>query len=113
MLVMLARLGAAHDQLAAEKFLVVQFFDGPFRFLHGLHLNEGKTFRALIVTIAHHFCVLNMSNTVEQFEKIAFGGIEGEIAHVQTWRSNLYRFGFARRPRRLRAVTRDRCCWFP
>ena len=79
---MLARLRAADDQLATEKFLVVQFFHGPLSFLDGLHLDESKPFRALIVAIAHHFRVLNMANAVEQFEEIALGGVEGQIAYV-------------------------------
>ena len=85
---MLAGLGAADYQLATEKLLVVQFVDGPLRFLDGLHLDESKTFRALIVAIADNLGVLNVSNPVEQFEEIALGSVEGQIPHVQARRSD-------------------------
>jgi hypothetical protein len=31
-----------------------------------------------------------VSNTVEQFEKVALGGLEGQVAHVQPRRSDFY-----------------------
>lgn len=68
---------AAHDEPAAEKFLVVQFLHRTFRFLDGLHLHKRKTFGPLVVSIAYDLCVLHVSNTIEQFEEIALGGVEG------------------------------------
>ena len=35
---------AAHNEPAAEEFLVVQFFHGTLRFLDGLHLYKSETF---------------------------------------------------------------------
>ena len=62
---MLARFRAAHDQLAAKKFLVMELFHGPFCFLDRLHLHERETFRALVMAIAHDFGVLHMADAVE------------------------------------------------
>ena len=73
---MLIGFGAAYDEPAPEEFLVVQFLHRAFRFLDGLHLHKGKTFRALVVPVAYHLCVLYVSNAVEQFEEIALGGVE-------------------------------------
>ena len=76
---MLVGFRAAHNKPATEEFLVVQFLHGAFRFLDGLHLDKCKTFRALIVPIAHDLCVLHVSNAVEQLEEIALGGVEGKL----------------------------------
>ncbi len=73
---MLARLCAAYHQLASKKFLIVKFFDRAFGFVDGLHLNKGETFRALVMAIGHHLGILDVSNSVEQFEKVAFRGVE-------------------------------------
>ena len=74
---MLAGLCAAYHEPAAEEFLVMQFLHRPFCFLDGLHLHEGKSLRALVMPVTYDLGVLNMSNTVEQFEEIALGGVEG------------------------------------
>ena len=73
---MLVGFRAAHNERATKEFLVMQFLYCSFRFLDGLHLYEGKTFRALVMAIAYDLCVLHVSNTVEQFEEIALGGVE-------------------------------------
>ena len=80
---MLIGFRAAHDEPAAEKFLVVQFFHRAFCFLDSLHLHKRKTFRALVMPIAYDLCVLHVANAVEQFEEIALGGIEGQVANVE------------------------------
>lgn len=104
---MLAGFGAAYYQSAAEEFLIVQFFDGAFRFLNGLHLYKGKPFRALVVPITYDFRILDVPDSVEQFEKIALGCVERQVADVQTRRSDFDPFRFARRPGRLSAVARS------
>ncbi len=81
---MLVGFSAAHDQPSAEEFLVVQFLHRAFGFLDGLHLNKGKTFRALIVPVAYDLRVLHVSNAVEQFEEVALGSVEGQVANVET-----------------------------
>ena len=91
----LARFCAAHNQLPAQEFFVVQFLYCALGFLDGLHLHKGEPFRALIVPIAYHLCVLNVANAVEQFEKIAFGGVEGQVADVKARRSDLDWLRFA------------------
>ncbi len=89
---MLAGFCAAHYQSAAEEFFVVQFLHSAFRFLDGLHLHKRKTLRALIVPITYDFRILHMPHAVEQFEQIALGGIEGQVADVKTRRSDFDSF---------------------
>ena len=74
--VMLGRFRTAHDQLAPEEFLVVQFLDGAFRLIDRLHLDEGEPFRALVVPVGHDLRVLDVADAVEQLEEIALGGVE-------------------------------------
>lgn len=101
MRLMFARLRAAHDQLAAEKLLVVQFRDCAFRFVDGLHLDKSETFRALVVAITHYFRVLHVADAVEELEEIAFRCVEGQVADVKSRRSDFDCFRFANRPRLL------------
>ena len=95
---MLARFCAAHDQSAAKEFFVVQFLNGPFRFLEGLHLNKRKTLRTLVVPIADYLRILHVPDAVEQFEEIALSGVEGQVADVKTRRSDFDCFRFSWRP---------------
>jgi hypothetical protein len=90
---------AAHNEPATEEFLVVQFLHSALRFLDGLHLHKGKTFRALVVPIAYDLCVLHVANAVEQVEEIALGGVEGQVANVETRRRDFNPFWLARRSR--------------
>lgn len=90
---------AAHNEPATEKFLVVQFVHGALGLVDRLHLHKRKTFRALIVTIAYDLCVLHVSNAVEQFEEVALGGVERQIADVETRRRDFNPFWLARRSR--------------
>jgi hypothetical protein len=103
---MLAGFGAAYYQSAAEEFLVVQFLHSAFRFLDGLHLHKRKTFRALVVPIAYDLCVMHVANAIEQIEEIALGGVERQVANVETRRRNFNLFWLARGSRWLRAIAR-------
>jgi hypothetical protein len=103
---MLIGFRAAHDKPATEKFFIVQFLYRAFRFLDGLHLHKRKTFRALVVAITYNLCVLHVSNAVEQFEEIALGGVERQVANVETRRRDFNSFWLARRSRWLRAIAR-------
>jgi len=103
---MLIGLRAAHNEPATEEFLVVQFLHRAFGFLDGLHLDKRKTFRALVVPIAYDLRVLHVSNAVEQVEEIALGGVERQVANVETRRRDFNPFGLACRPRWLRAIAR-------
>jgi hypothetical protein len=47
-----------------------------------------------------------VSNAVEQVEEIALGGVERQVANVQTRRGDFNPFGLARRPRWLRTIAR-------
>ena len=73
---MLARFCAADHELAAKELFVVQFLHCALRFLDGLHLDKGETFRALVVPITYNLGILNMTDAVEQFEEVALRGIE-------------------------------------
>ena len=99
MRLMLVGFRAAHNEPATEEFLVVQFLHCAFRFLDGLHLHKRKTFRALVVPIAYDLRVLHVSNAVEQVEEIAFGGVERQVANVETRRRDFNPFWLARRSR--------------
>jgi hypothetical protein len=101
----------AHDQPAAEEFFVVQFLDGAFRFLDGLHLHKGKTLRALVVPVAYDLGILHVPYSVEQFKQIAFGSVKRQIANVQAGRSDFNALRFPRRSRGLRTIARLRCCF--
>jgi hypothetical protein len=103
---MLIGFRTAYDEPPTEKFLVVQFFYRSFRFLNGLHLHKRKTLRTLVVSIAYDFCVLHVSNAVEQLEEIALCGVEGQVANVETRRRDFNPFWFARRSRWLRTIAR-------
>jgi hypothetical protein len=103
---MLIGLRAAHYKPATEEFLVVQFLHRAFGFLDGLHLYKREPFRALVVSIAYDLCVLHVSNAVEQVEEIALGGVERQVANVETRRRDFNPFRLARRPRWLRAIAR-------
>jgi hypothetical protein len=103
---MLIGFRAAHNEPATEEFLVVQLLHCAFRFLDGLHLHKRKTFRALVVPVAYNLCVLHVANAVEQVEEIALGGVEGQVAYVETRRRDFNPFGLARRSRWLRAIAR-------
>ena len=92
---MLAGLRATDHESAAEEFLIVQFLHGTFRFLDGLHLNERKTFRALIMPVTYDLSVLHLPHAVEQFEEIALSGVEGQVADIKTRRSDFDRLRFA------------------
>ena len=106
---MLIGFRAAYDKPATEKFFVVQFLHRAFRLFDGLHLYKRKTFRALVVPIAYDLCILHVSNAVEQFEKIALGGVERQVANVKTGRTDFNPLRFTRRSRWLRAIARLRC----
>ena len=96
---MLIGFSAAHNEPATKEFLVVQFLHSAFRFLDGLHLHKGKTFRALVMPIAYDLCILHVTNAVEQVEEIALGGVEGQVAYVETRRRDFNPFWLARRSR--------------
>jgi hypothetical protein len=62
----------------------VQFLDRAFGFLDRLHLDEGEAFRSLIVFIADYLGVLDVTDPIEQVEKVALGRVEGKIPHVES-----------------------------
>ena len=96
---MFARFRSAHDQLAAEEFLVMQLGHRSLRFVHGLHLHKSEALGALIMFIAHDFRILHVADTVEEIKEIALRGIERQVADVQTRRRDFNPFWLARRSR--------------
>src|SRR4051812_47799206 len=102
---MLARFRATYDQLATEKFLVVQFLHRALRLIDRVHLDEGKSFRPLVVAISDHLGVLDRADAVEELEQIALGRVERQVSDVKSGRRYFDRFRFTRRPRaRLGAI---------
>jgi len=65
---MVVRLSATDYEFAAQKLFVVEFLHRSFCFIHGEHLYEGKTLRALVVFVADHLGVLDLSDAVEELE---------------------------------------------
>ena len=69
-------LRAANDQPATHIVFVVQFGHGALRFVDGLHLDEGKSFRFLRVLVGNDFYVLHRPDAAEKLEKIALGRLK-------------------------------------
>jgi hypothetical protein len=95
-IVLIVVLGAAHDELAAEKLLVVEFLDGAPRFFGRLHLDERETLGTLRLFMADDFGRHDLADAVEQLREVALGRVEREIADVKTRRGHLDGFGLAR-----------------
>src|SRR6266508_1725142 len=62
------------------------------------------------MAIAYDLRILNVSDSVEQFKKIALGCVERQVPDVQTRRSNFNPFRFACWSRRLRTIARGCFC---
>src|SRR5436190_18189391 len=62
------------------------------------------------MAVTYDFRILNVSDSVEQLKKIALGCIEGQVANVQTRRTDFNPFRFACRSRRLGTVARACSC---
>src|SRR4029453_17142038 len=56
------------------------------------------------MAVTHYFRILDVSDAVEQFKKIALGCVERQVTNVQTRRTNFNPFRFACGSRRLRAI---------
>jgi hypothetical protein len=67
---------AAHDQLAAEKLLIVKFLNRTSSFLDGRHLYEGKALGTLCILMADDLSILNLAYPIEEFEKVALRGVK-------------------------------------
>jgi hypothetical protein len=59
------------------------------------------------VAITHDLGILDVPDSVEQFEKIALGCVERQVTNVQTRRSDFDPFRFACRSGRLNAIGRS------
>jgi hypothetical protein len=58
-------------------------------------LNKRKTLRALVVPVAYYLRILHVPDAVEQFEEIALGRVERQVANVKTRRGDFERFRFS------------------
>ena len=96
---MLAGLRPTDDESATKEFFVMQFLHRTFCLLDGLHLDEGKTFRALIMSVTYDLSVLHVPHAVEQFEEIALGSVKRQVANVKTRRRDFNALWLARRSR--------------
>ena len=76
----------------------MQFFDRALGFLDGLHLDESKAFRPLVVAVADYLRVLDVADAIKELEQVALCGIEGQIAHIKSRRRNFDRLRFTLRP---------------
>src|SRR5438552_18271555 len=103
---MLAGLRATNDEPTTEEFFVMQFLHSAFCLLDGLHLDEGKTFRALIMPVTYDLSVLHVPNAVEQFEEIALGGEKSLVNKIKRRRSHFDCLRFTLKSGRMRTVGR-------
>ena len=55
----------------------MQFRHGSFCFFDVLHLHKRKAFRAVGVSVVDDFDILHGTDSIKEFQQIAFGGIEG------------------------------------
>ena len=82
-------LGAADDHLAPHVFLVMKLGDGALGFLDGGKLHEAEALGSMGVAVGDDLDILNGSHTAEELQQIAFGGIKGEIAYINTGSGHL------------------------
>ncbi len=74
---------SAHDEFAAEKFAVVEFFDGSLCFLKSGHQHEPKALGSIGFAMGNDFGVAHRAHPFEELKEIVLGGVKGEIAHVE------------------------------
>jgi len=89
-------LGTADHQLAAHVFLVVKFVDGTLGLIDGGQLDETESFGTMGLTVADDLDILDGADAAEEFEQIALGRVEGEVAHIDAWSGHLDAFGLSR-----------------
>jgi hypothetical protein len=99
-------LGTADHQLAAHVFLVVKLVDGTLGLIDGGELDETESFGTMGLAVADDLDVLDGADAAEEFEHIALGRIEGEVADIDAGSGHLDAFGLARlaRSRTLAAL---------
>ena len=89
-------LGSAHHELAAHVLLVVEFGDGALGLVDGVQLDEAEALGAMGLAVADDFDVLDRADSAEEFEQVALGGVEGEVADVDAGSGHLDALGLAR-----------------
>ena len=88
-------LGAAHDQLATHVVFIMQFGDGAFRLVDGLHLHESESLRFVRMPIGNDLYVLHRPDAAEQLGEIALSRLKRQVAYVDARRRNLDSFRFS------------------
>ena len=78
----LARLGARNGELAAHEGLIMEHFDATDRIVHVEHLHEAVAFRAMGRAIVNDLHAADRTNAFEQFLKVLFGDVVGQVADI-------------------------------
>jgi len=78
----LACLGARDRELAAHEGLVVEHFDTADRFIHVEHLHEAVAFGTMGCAVVHDFHIADRADAFEQFLKVLFGDVVGQVADI-------------------------------
>ena len=73
---------AGDGELAAHEELVVQDFNGALGFVNIDHLDKAVAFRAVSVAVVNDLHTTDCTDAFEEFLKVAFGHIVGEVANV-------------------------------
>lgn len=81
--------GTAELQRTPHELFAVQFCHCATSFIHGSHGDKGKALGALRAAVYHDLRVANAADAIEEFKKIALGGIIGKIADIETLRCDV------------------------
>ena len=83
---------SADHELAAHEVLVVKFLDGTLGFIDGVHDDKGVAFRTLSAAMADDFGGLHGADSTEEFLKVLFAGIVGQIADIEAGGGDFHHF---------------------
>ena len=75
--------GWADFEFPAHVVLAVEFGDGPFGFVHGEHLDEGKSFAALGIPVIDDFHILHFADSIKEVGEVTFRSIVAEVANME------------------------------
>ena len=78
----LACLGTRDRELAPHEGLVVEYFDAADCVVHVEHLHEAVAFGSMGRAVVHDFHAADGAHALEQFLKVLFGDIVGQVANI-------------------------------
>ncbi len=81
--------GAIDNHFPTHEGLVVQDLYRALRFFHVGHVDEAVALRLVGVAVVNELDLADRTDSFEEFFQVVFGGIVGEVAHVQTGRFDL------------------------